>query len=146
METADWPTRFLALAEHIASWSKDPSTRVGCVIVDDERRILATGYNGFPRGVEDHPRRLADRPAKHLFTVHAEANAVAAAARSGVSLHGATAYVTHPCCAQCAALLIQAGVRSVVTRDVEMRPEWETSLEAAGLMLHEAGVGVDWVG
>lgn len=135
----DWSARFLSLADHIAGWSKDPSTKVGCVIVDKDRRILATGYNGFPRGVADTDFRLNNRSMKHSMIVHAEANAVSAAARNGVSLHGATAYVTHPCCAQCAALLSQAGVRRVVHKG-ELRADWVESATFAQMIFREASV------
>ncbi len=109
-----WDARFLAPALHIADWSKHRTTKVGCVVVDDDRRIRVTGYNGFPRGVTDLPERLADRPTKLLLSVHAEASAVATAARSGVSLAGCTAYITHPPCAASAASLVQAGIQHVV--------------------------------
>lgn len=137
-----WTNRFLELADHFASWSKDPSTRVGCVIVDDERRVMATGFNGFPRGVADTEERLNNRPTKHLFVVHAEANAIAMAARSGVPLLGCTAYVTHPPCAQCAALMVQAGIKTVISKG-ELRPDWAASTEASQTILGEGGV--DWV-
>jgi dCMP deaminase len=134
-----WDARFLALAGHVAAWSKHRTTRVGCVVVDDDRRIRATGFNGFPRGVADAPGRLADRPTKLLLSVHAEANAVAAAARAGVPLAGCTAYVTHPPCAACAALLTQAGIRRVVFRG-RLRDDWADSEAAARLIMAEAGV------
>lgn len=134
-----WDARFLALAMHMAEWSKHRTTKVGCVVVDDDRRIRATGYNGFPRGVTDLPERLADRPTKLLLSVHAEANAVATAARSGASLAGCTAYVTHPPCAACAALLTQAGIRRVVFQG-RLREDWADSEAAARLIMDEAGV------
>jgi dCMP deaminase len=134
-----WDARFLALAAHIADWSKHRTTKVGCVVVDDDRRIRVTGYNGFPRGVTDLPERLADRPTKLLLSVHAEANAVATAARSGVSLARCTAYITHPPCAACAASLIQAGIRRVVFQG-QLRADWAESEAAARLLMQEAGV------
>jgi dCMP deaminase len=137
--TPRWDTRFLALATHIAGWSKHRTTKVGCVVVDDERRIRATGFNGFPRGVTDLPDRLGDRPTKLLLSVHAEANAVATAARAGVSLAGSTAYVTHPPCAACAALLTQAGIRRVVFQG-ELRADWADSEAAGRTIMAEAGV------
>ena len=140
-----WDRRFLKVAELVAGWSKDPSTQVGAVIVSAERRILATGYNGFPQGVEDSADRLEDRAQKHLLTVHAEANAVAFAAREGVSLKGSTAYTTHPCCAQCAGLLIQAGVRHVVHLKRDLRPEWLQSVKAGVDSCVEAGVSIERV-
>jgi len=97
-----WDRRFLDLAKHISTWSKDPSTQVGAVAVRD-RRILATGYNGFPRGIEDSFERLADRQQKLLRTVHAEANVVAQASLHGVSLEGASIYIWPflPCSSCC---------------------------------------------
>jgi dCMP deaminase len=137
--SARWDARFLALATHIADWSKHRTTKVGCVVVDDDRRIRVTGYNGFPRGVTDLPERLAHRPTKLLLSVHAEANAVATAARSGVSLAGCTAYITHPPCAACAASLIQAGIQRVVFKG-QLRADWADSEAAGRLLMDEAGV------
>ena len=137
--TPRWDRRFLALAVHIAEWSKHRTTKVGCVVVDDERRIRATGFNGFPQGVTDLPERLSDRPTKLLLSVHAEANAVATAARAGVSLAGGTAYITHPPCAACAALLTQAGIRRVVFQG-KLRADWEESEAAGRMIMAEAGV------
>ncbi|MDN3566088.1 dCMP deaminase family protein [Paeniroseomonas aquatica] len=134
-----WDARFLALAAHIAEWSKHRTTKVGCVVVDDDRRIRATGFNGFPRGVTDLPERLADRPTKLLLSVHAEGNAVATAARAGVSLAGTTAYVTHPPCAACAALLTQAGIKRVVFVG-QLREDWAESEAAGRVIMAEAGV------
>ena len=141
MLTPKWQQRFMELAVHIASWSKDPSTQVGCVIVDAEKHILSTGYNGFPRGVHDAAAIYQDRPIKHLRVVHAEANAVAAASRHGVSLMGSIVFTTFPCCAQCAALLIQAGVDTVYfERGRELRADWEASAREASALFLEADV------
>ena len=134
-----WDDRFIGLARHIATWSRDPSTKVGCVIVSPDHNGRALGYNGFPRGIADN-ERLSDRSVKQLLVVHAEANAISAAARAGTPLHGCTAYVTAPPCSQCAALLIQVGIVRIVYAAVEMRPEWAKSLEAAKSMCEEAGV------
>lgn len=108
-----WDATFLGLAERFAKRSKDPSTKVGCVIVGPDREVRSMGYNGLPRGVEDLAERM-ERPAKYLWTSHAEENAVAQAARIGVSLKGCTAYATHFPCARCARALIQAGIVAVV--------------------------------
>jgi dCMP deaminase len=109
----DWDAYFMELAEKVASRSKDPSTKVGCVVVTEDRVIATTGYNGLPRGVGDLPERM-ERPAKYLWTSHAEENAVAQAARVGAQMKGGTAYVTHEPCARCARILIQAGVAQVI--------------------------------
>lgn len=133
-----WDLRFLDLAKHISAWSKDPSTQVGAVAVRD-RRILATGYNGFPRGVADLPGRLQDRNEKLMRTVHAEANIVAQAARNGVSLDGATVYVwPFLPCSSCGTLLIQAGVKRVVAPDMPIPDRWVDSFEMSRSMFKEA--------
>jgi len=108
-----WRQKAVSLARHIATWSKDPATKVGCVLFGADHEILSTGYNGLPRSVQDLAWRM-DRPAKYLWTAHAEANAVAQAARTGACLKGATAVVTHPPCARCAGLLVQAGIKTVI--------------------------------
>nr|MBC8517410.1 CMP deaminase [Euryarchaeota archaeon] len=84
-----WDSRFLELANSIATWSKDPSRGVGAVSVSPRRQVLATGYNGLPRGVEDHPDRL-ERPVKYDLTGHAEMNASIQCARNGRSPVGTT--------------------------------------------------------
>lgn len=112
--TTHWDLRFMELARTISTWSKHPTTKVGCVIVNDLHHQLSGGYNGLPRGVDDS--RILDQTPTSLNasgTVHAEANAVAAAARHGACLAGGIAYVTRPLCSQCAALLIQAGIKRV---------------------------------
>lgn len=141
-----WDRRFLADAAHFAARSKDPSTQVGAVIVRG-RHILATGYNGFPRGVDDTMDRLNDRASKLLFTVHAEANAMAQCAMHGQSTSGATLYCTHPPCAGCMRLLIAAGITRVVfpTLDDAFAERWATDLTAADTMAREAGVRVDMI-
>lgn len=104
----DWA---LGMAKHVAKLSKDPSTKVGAVIFDEKRRLVSAGYNGFARGVIDKPERLLDRETKYKLTLHAEKNAIMFATGS---LDGATIVVTHPCCAQCAALVIQSGIKHVL--------------------------------
>jgi dCMP deaminase len=137
-----WDTRFLDLAAHIAGWSKDPSSQVGAVLVNPDRQVVGMGYNGFPRGTSDDPALYADRPTKYLRVVHAEVNAVLNA--TGAT-RGATAYVTHPCCAQCMALLIQAGVSRIVWNapDAGIADRLRESFQAASLMAAEAGVVVE---
>jgi dCMP deaminase len=135
----NWDRKFLDAAILTASWSKDPSTKVGCVITDGDHNQLAGGFNGFPRDVADD-HRLTDRETKLKLIVHAEANAVAAAARNGHALKGSTAYITLPPCAQCAALLIQAGVRAVVFLSGAKPSKWEADWVTAQGLLAEAGI------
>jgi dCMP deaminase len=138
----DWDHRFLAEAEHIAAWSKDPSTKVGALVVRD-RQILSTGYNGFPRGIADLPGRLQDREERLLRIVHAEANAIAQAARNGSSVRNATIYVWpfHPC-SNCSSLLIQAGIVRVVAPRLPIPDRWKRSFELSQDMFSEAGVAL----
>jgi len=138
-----WDRRFLDLAKHISTWSKDPSTQVGAVAVRD-RRILATGYNGFPRGIDDSAERLADRQQKLLRTVHAEANIVAQASLHGVSLEDASIYIwPFLPCSSCCTLLIQAGITRVVVPALEIPERWLVSFTTSVGMLQEAGLRLE---
>ena len=138
-----WDKRFLALASHIAGWSKDPSTQVGCVVVGPDREIRSTGFNGFPRGIDDSIARLENRELKYPLICHAEENAIMHAARIGISLKGCTAYVTWPPCSRCARSLIQAGVDEVVyPAESEIPERWGDDFEIATSMMNEAGLAV----
>lgn len=135
-----WHIRFAQLAQEVASWSKDPSTKVGCVLVKD-KRVISTGYNGFPRGISDSFDRLMDREQKYEITVHAEVNAVTTAALHGVSTQGCTAYVTFNPCSRCAAILINAGIDEVfVAGGEEVPTRWLENFILASKLLAEAGV------
>lgn len=139
-----WDRRFLDLAHHISGWSRDPSTKVGAVIVRPDKTIASVGFNGFPRGVADLDERYADRPTKYRMVVHAEANAIVSAREP---LHGCSLYV-HPLfpCSSCAALAIQAGIVRVATPPPEGDLErWRESFEASAEMFVEAGVAFDLV-
>ncbi len=137
-----WDSRFLALACHISEWSKDPSTKVGCVIVGPNREIRSTGYNGFPRGVADD-HRLDDRSQKYPLICHAEENAIMHAARIGVPLAGCSAYLTWPPCTRCARSMIQAGVvRVVYPADKPVPERWAEDFAMSTAMLIEAGVTI----
>jgi dCMP deaminase len=110
-----WDTRFMRLAREIADWSKDPSSKIGAIIVNDRRRILATGYNGFPEGIEDTEERLNNREEKYPRIIHAETNALLNALKNGVSVEGATLYVYGlPVCPDCTKSIIQAGIKRIV--------------------------------
>lgn len=136
-----WALRFIELAKHIASWSKDLHTQVGAVAVSSARAVLETGYNGIPRGVDDLPERM-ERPAKYLWTGHAEENLVAHAARA--RLEGATVYVTHLCCCGCARMLINSGVSKVVCGAGATSMPAE-QFHVARTMFREAGVELEMV-
>ena len=136
-----WDVRFLKLAHEVASWSKDPSTKVGCVLVKG-KKVISVGYNGLPMGIEDSIERLTDRELKYEMTVHAEVNAVTTAALHGVSTNGATAYVTFHPCSRCAAVLINAGISTVVVSAADDIPSrWLKNFQLAAELLNEAGIG-----
>lgn len=134
-----WDKRFLALAEHIARWSKDPSTKTGAVIVDPDNRVVSVGYNGFPRGVNDSPERLENREMKYRIIVHCERNALLFAREpvAGYRLY------TWPfmSCAPCAAMVIQAGIIEVVA-PVSDNSRWIDDFSLAQTLFKEAGVSV----
>ena len=141
-----WDRRFLRLAAEVASWSKDPSTQVGAVIVNDLRQVVGMGYNGFARGVNDDSARYNDRPLKYRMIVHAEQNAII---QAGHAARDGTLYVYpsfgHPnICHECAKLAIQAGIKIVVgyhaDPDHPRAADWYDSLYLAGQMFDEAGV------
>jgi dCMP deaminase len=134
-----WADRFLALAEHIAEWSYDPSTKVGAVIVDNKHRVISMGYNGFPRGVRDLSRRYADKETKHLYVCHAERNALD---NAPMSVEGCTMYVALLPCNECAKSIIQNGITKVITYkpDREDKFNWDvtrTMFREAGVTLYE---------
>ena len=134
-----WQSRFLDLAKHIAGWSKDPSTKVGCVIVRPDRTIASIGYNGAPRGVIDD--NLDDRDYKLAVTVHAEMNAILSAHER---LDGCTLYVwPMPPCSHCAGAVIQSGVTRVVAPKPGER--WAQSCRLGRTMMWEAGLEVEWM-
>ena len=134
-----WDQRFLRLAIEISSWSKDPSTKVGCVVVGEDREIRSTGFNGFPRGIDDNEERLNDRAQKYPLICHAEENAIMHAARIGVSLKECVAYVTWPPCSRCARSLIQSGVKEIVyPAGCEIPERWSEDFSIATGMIREA--------
>ncbi len=141
--SAKWDIRFLKLATHISEWSKDPSTKVGCVVVGPDREIRSTGFNGFPRGIQDSDDRLTNRDLKYPLICHAEENAIMHAARIGLALKGCTAYVTWPPCTRCARSLIQAGVSEIVIPSgLEIPDRWKDDFEMSMGLLREAEVTI----
>jgi dCMP deaminase len=141
-----WDRRFLQMALLQASWSKDTSTQVGCVIVGPNREVRSTGYNGMPRGVRDGVEARHVRPAKYLYMEHGERNALYNAARVGVPTEGCTLYVTStplkfPPCADCARAIIQCGIVRVVQEPhVGDMTRWAESCAATMEMFAEAGI------
>ena len=146
MNVQNWDKRFLKIAEEVSRWSKDPSTKVGAVIVGDKHQIVSQGYNGFPRGFQDSLERLENKEVKYMYTIHAEANALYNALYNGVCVDGCTIYVHGlPCCVECAKAIVQSGIKRVVY-DTQSSDRWRQSTEHAFSFFKEAGVEVQYIG
>jgi dCMP deaminase len=137
-----WSRRYLDVAKEVATWSKDPSKKIGAIAVGDKGQILSQGYNGFPRGVKDTDNRYNVREEKYKYVVHGEMNCIYNACNSGVSLNGATLYVTGlPVCSECAKGIIQVGISKVVMEYPKDIPDnWKESMILTQQMFLEAGV------
>ena len=142
LTAAGWGDKYIHLAKEISTWSKDPSTQVGAIVVGCDGQILSQGFNGFPRGIKDSEERLNNRERKYELIVHAEMNAIYNASLNGVSLKDSTLYVYGlPICNECAKGIIQVGIKKVIA----MRPEkyniaWEESINNARNLFNEAEV------
>lgn len=134
---AKWDQRWLGIAQSIAKFSKDPSTQVGAVLTRDNR-VVSTGFNGFPRHVNDVDAFLQDRSEKYQRIVHAECNCIL---NAKCDLEGTTLYVTHPPCNQCSLLVIQAGVVEVV-HFVQDFAHWGQATLLGRELLGEAGIAI----
>lgn len=135
------------LAKQISTWSKDPSTKIGSVIVGSKGQILSQGYNGFPRGVTDEETRYMNKGEKYRLIVHGEMNAILNAALSGTRIEGATLFVygLPPCC-ECTKAIIQSGISEVlytIPEGKELNDTWKESFVHSATMLREAGITVN---
>ena len=142
-----WDNRFMQMADLVSTWSScfQENRKVGAVIVRD-KRILTTGYNGAPAGVETcvgrgeclRKKLNVESGTRHeiCYAVHAEQNAIAQAAKLGISLEGATLYCTHQPCVICAKMIINSGIKRIVYR--QGYPD-EFSMQ----LLNESGVTVE---
>jgi dCMP deaminase len=139
LQSSKWRIRYLQLAKLVATWSKDPSTKCGAVIVNKNNEIVSAGFNGFPRGIRDLDEWLTHRNTKLMMTLHAEANAILFAKQS---LNDCTIY-TWPmhACSQCAAMIIQSGIKHHVTMNNPIE-RWDDSHKIAETMFNEAKVDV----
>ena len=136
MNVQSWDIRFLNLAQFVSQWSKDPSTKVGAVIADQNNRIISIGYNGFPTGVQDD-NRLEDRNIKYQIVVHAEVNAILFA---NTNIKNCTLY-TYPFqpCSRCSGLIIQSGIKRVVA-PINTSDRWKDDFRISKELLKEANI------
>ena len=139
-----WDIRYLDLAKEIASWSKDPSKQIGAVAIGEKGQVLAQGYNGFPRGIDDSEEKYLDKETKYKYVVHAEMNCIYNATSTGASLQGATLYISGlPTCSECAKGLIQVGVKRVVYQADDIPNIWAESNERTIDMFSEADISYE---
>ena len=141
-----WDLRYLALAEQVSKWSKDPSRQIGAVAVGSKGQVLAQGYNGFPRGIDDSLTAYYDREKKYKYVVHAEMNVIYNATYNGTSLDGSTLYVHGlPVCSECSKGVIQVGIKRVVMPKQEIPDHWKDSWQLTKSLFEQAGVSYDFI-
>jgi dCMP deaminase len=135
-----WKIKYMNLAKEIASWSKDPSTKVGCIAVGNEGQVLSQGYNGFPRNIEDKAERYNNKQEKYKYVVHAEMNCIYHACLNGISLNNASLFVYGlVICHECAKGIIQVGISNVYGND-NSSSNWHESHNLTKKLFKEAGV------
>jgi dCMP deaminase len=142
----NWTEYFLNIAEQVKLKSKDQSTQIGAVIVGVDNEVLSTGYNSFPRGMDDSLQERQERPEKYFWFEHAERNAIYNAARIGVSLKNSTIYITSGLpCMDCARGIVNSGIKIIWCKTVcttKNKEKWEESQSKSLQLLNECGVQV----
>lgn len=134
---SEWDRRFMRLAHEAASWSKDPDEGVGAVVVSADKRQFSFGYNGLPKGHDDHPDVLGDKELKNRLTIHAERNALD---NAPFDLRGATLYVTKAPCTECAKGMIQKGIARIVCPPIRSSSRWAQDQGFARQLATQLGV------
>jgi len=150
----NWDEYFMSLAYQIAFKSKDASTKVGCVIVGPDNEIRTTGYNSFPRGINDDVPERQERPEKYKWIEHSERNAIYNAARVGIPLKGCRIYLPWIPCTDCARAIINVGITKIIVDDRPNNPwkspermsRWKDDMNRSLKMLSEAGVEIQYWG
>lgn len=152
MNELNWHKYFFQMCDFVATKSKDRATKIGAIIVGPDNEIRSTGYNGFPRGINDDIDDRHNRPNKYMYTEHAERNAIYSAARTSISVNKCRMYIDYYPCADCARAIIQSGISKILInkRDWENRvayweQRWKESCDCAKEMLHEANIEIELV-
>lgn len=140
--TTIWKHRYMELAWHIGTWSKDPSTKVGCVAIGEHGQVLSQGYNGFPRKFDDNIDLYTDQDTKYRYIVHAEMNCIYHATLNGISLKNSTLFVSGlNVCHECAKAIVQTGIKRVIARPKKVyKIKWQESFKHAKEILKQGGV------
>lgn len=137
-----WRDRFIDLVETFAKWSKDPSRKIGCVIVSADRGIIGHGYNGFPKGVPDVADAFYNKEYKRLRMIHAELNAVL---NSSSNLADSTLFTNRFPCHTCAGVIVQKNIGKIVVPAPYLKhKDWGESWKASLAILHEK-VSIEYV-
>lgn len=142
----EWMSYFLGIAETVKLKSKDQSTQIGAVIVGEDNEVLSTGYNSFPRGLDDSQQERQERPEKYFWFEHAERNAIYNAARVGTPLKNSRIYLTSGLpCMDCARGIVNSGIKKVYCKEVcttKNKEKWDESQKKSLQLLLECGVEV----
>lgn len=139
----EWNEYFMMLVHAISMKSKDESTHIGALVVDDSNRILATGYNSFPSGINDTVSERQVRPYKYYWFEHAERNCAYSAAKNGISLDGATMYTNGVPCVDCGRAIVQSGIKKVVYSEAwngSNSDHWSEEAKITKELFDEAGI------
>jgi dCMP deaminase len=144
----NWTEYFLNIAEQVKLKSKDQSTQIGAVIVGIDNEVLSTGYNSFPRGLDDSLQERQERPEKYFWFEHAERNAIYNAARVGTPLKNSTMDLTSGLpCMDCARGIVNSGIKIVYCKEVcttKNKEKWDESQKKSLQLLLECGVDVKY--
>ena len=141
-----WVEYFRKLAHTVKLKSKDESTQIGAVIVGKDKEIVSTGYNSFPRGLKDYEAERQQRPEKYFWFEHAERNAIANAAKKGISTNEGKIYCSYFPCSDCAISIIEAGIRKLYTTEPDFNHhKWGESWRISETMFKESGVDVEYI-
>jgi dCMP deaminase len=142
----NWTEYFLNIAEQVKLKSKDQSTQIGAVIVGIDNEVLSTGYNSFPRGLDDSLPERQERPEKYFWFEHAERNAIYNAARVGIPLKGSSIYLTSGLpCMDCARGIVNSGIKIVHCKEIcttKNKDKWDESQRKSLELLRECDVDV----
>ena len=142
----NWDQYFLNIAEQVKEKSKDRNTKIGAVIIGPDNEIVSTGYNSFPRGINDEVEERQQRPEKYYWMVHGEMNSILNAARIGVSTKGCRMYLTCGIpCSNCGRAIINAGITEVYCKKEDTtrnREKWDEESARTLKMFEESGVEV----
>lgn len=140
---------FMNMAYLLAMKSKDENTKIGAVIVDDEHNVVSTGFNSFPRGINDNIKERQEKPEKYYYFSHAERNSIYNAARIGVSLKNCNLYTPGFPCTNCALAIIQSGIKEIILCEnwdyLPSSQKWKDEAKISKEMFDEAGIKIRYL-